>query len=141
MIVLIFFVFALWLMGQVIPWMQLRSRKLSLSNLEYFSPLIKKSIIAYPHNKEVFDVLEIIRDNKLEISFTDVERMHNANVNFQNVVKAFLLVKTKDIRISSEDLKEWAYSSNDLVAEISARKLGEEIRFADMLGRAKRGVM
>ena len=85
--------------------MQLRSRRLSLTTQEYFSPFIKKNIFQYPHNKSVYDTLEIIRDNNLDISFRDIEKMHKANVDFQKVVRAFLLVKTKDIKIIFVNLR------------------------------------
>src|SRR5688500_13369028 len=129
--------FAFWFIGQWVPWLQLRSRGLSISKLEYFSPFIQKNVFAYAHNKTVFDVLQVIRDNDLDISFRDLEKMYNSNVDFQKVVSAFLMVKTKGIKVSNDNLKELAYFSKDLMAVVGSKKPGEEIRFADALGKTK----
>jgi hypothetical protein len=118
-----------WGAGEFIPLVQLRSRGLRLPFLEFSSPMIRKSILAVKHNKKIFDALQTIRDNNLEISFRDLEKMYNSNVNFQNVIEAYLLIKTRDINISKVDLQELTYTSKDLLAVVSAKNPGDEIRF------------
>lgn len=137
MTVAIVLFFGFWFIGHWVPWIQMRSIGLSISMLEYFSPFIKKDVFAYAHNKTVFDVLQVIRDNDLDISFRDLENMYNSNVDFQKVVSAFLTVKTKGIKVSNDDLKELAYFSKDLMAVVGSKKPGEEIRFTDALGKTK----
>jgi hypothetical protein len=125
----------IWVAGQLLPWIQWRSNGLSLSFMEYCSPFIKKSIFGYNHNKTVFEALQAIQHNKLDISFQEIAEMYNANVDFQNVVDASIMIKTKGIRVSKEDLKELAYNSKDLMAIVSAKKPGEELLFADVFNK------
>ncbi len=68
--------------GQVGPWIVMRSKGIRLSFLEYSSPLIKKSIFAIDHNIIVFDALQMIQSNNLDISIRELEEMYNANMDF-----------------------------------------------------------
>ncbi len=81
--------------------------------------------------------MEIIQHNKLNIGLPELEEMYKANVDFQKFVNAFLLVNSRDIKISKEDLRELAYSKKDMMAIVSEKKPGEEIRIADIFNNKR----
>jgi hypothetical protein len=119
------------LSGELLPLIQARAHGCSLSFRQYSSPMIKRSIFHFNHNNKIFDALQEIRDNKLDISFEEMERMYAANVDYQNFINAVLIIKRKNITVSHEVLETLAFSSKDLMAIIDIKKDGEEIVLAD----------
>jgi uncharacterized protein YqfA (UPF0365 family) len=75
--------------------------------------------------------LREIRDNKLDISFEEMERMYIANVDYRNFINAVLIIKRKNITVSHEVLETLAFSSKDLMEIIDIKKDGEERVLAD----------
>jgi uncharacterized protein YqfA (UPF0365 family) len=119
------------LSGESLPLVQARAHGFSLSFKEYYSPMTKRSIFGFNNNNKIFDALREIRDNKLDISFAEMERMYVANVDYQNLINAVLIIKRKNITVSHEVLETLAFSSKDLIAIIDIKKDGEEIVLAD----------
>ena len=124
-IVVLFFI--IWLAGQVVPWIMLRSRGLRLSFLEYGSPLIRKNILAFAHNNKVFEALQLIKNNKLDVNIIELQKIYDANMNFNEFVDALVLAKNRNVNVSKDVLWELAYFKKDLVSIINATNAGESV--------------
>ncbi len=119
--------------GQVGPWIVMRSKGIRLSFLEYSSPLIKKSIFAIDHNIIVFDALQMIQSNNLDISIRELEEMYNANMDFNEIVDVLLLARNRNVNVSKEVLRELAYLKKDLRAIVNAKNAGEEVILTEVV--------
>jgi len=132
-VVIVMFII-IWVAGEVVPWIMLRSRGIRLSFLEYRSLLIKKNILAVGHNNKVFEALAIIQNNKLDVNIWELEQMYKANINFNEIVDALLLAKNRNVNVSKEVLRELAYFKKDLVSIINKKNSGEEVILTDVVG-------
>lgn len=126
-----------WIAGQILPWFQLRSRGLSLSAREYISPMIKRSIFSLHYNPYVFDTLLLIQQNKLDVSFFELEHMYQANIDFRNVIDAMLLAKKRNVKVSKTVLRDLAERRKDLLEIILAKKPGQELFYEEAFASSK----
>jgi uncharacterized protein YqfA (UPF0365 family) len=119
--------------GEVMPFFVMRSRGIKLSFGDYESPLIKKSIVAINHNNKVFDALQIVQKNNLEISIQEIENMYNAKMNFNEIVDAMALAKHRNVTVSKEVLRELAFFNKDLIEIVKNKSSGEAVILAEVV--------
>ena len=122
--------------GEIVPWIILRSRGIDLSVREYFhAPVIKRSIFWINHNNRVFDTLKTIQNNELYVTLADIEKLHNANIDFVRFVDAIVLAKNKNVVISTEVLKGLAERNKDFIEIINSKKPGEQVLYEEAFHR------
>ena len=119
--------------GEVVPYFVMRSRGIKLSFADYNSPLIKKTIVAINHNNKVFDALQIVQKNNLEISIQEIENMYNANMNFNEIVDAMALAKHRNVSVTKEVLRELAFFNKDLIEIVKNKNAGEAVILAEVV--------
>ena len=117
--------------GEVVPFFVMRSRGIKLSFWKYESPLIQKSIFAINHNNKVFDALQIVQKNSLEITIQEIESMYNSNFNFNEIVEALELANHRNVSVSKDVLRELAFFNKDLIEIIKQKNAGEEVILVD----------
>lgn len=103
-----------WLCGEILPWVILRSRHIKVSFWEFNNPIIKKSLLAINHNNKVFDALEVIQKNRLDLNIQEIAELYNANIDFNEFVDALHLAKERNIKVSKEVLRDLAGFNKDL---------------------------
>jgi len=119
--------------GEVLTWILLKSKGVSISRRDYFySQIFEKSIFAYKHNKRIVEALQKIQRYQLDISIMELANMYKSHVNFERVIDALLLMRSKGINMSKEDFRTLAYSNKDLIQIINATNPGEPIRLEEI---------
>ena len=133
---LIITIAAIWLVSEILPWIIARSRRIKLSFWEYNHPLIKKSLLAINHNNKVFDALEIIQKNRLDLNIEEIAELYNSNIDFNEFVDAMHLAKERNINVSKEVLRELASFKKDLREIVMAKSSGDQV-FSIALGTSR----
>ena len=110
-----------WLGGEVLPWIILRVRHIKLSFWEYNNAVIKKSFFAINHNNKVFDALQVVQNNHLDLNIQEIADLYNANIDFNEFVDAMHMAKERNVNISKEVLRELAFFKKDLREIVMAR--------------------
>ncbi len=133
---LIITIAAIWLVSEILPLIIARSRRIKLSFWEYNHPLIRKSLLAINHNNKVFDALEIIQKNRLELNIQEIAELYNSNIDFNEFVDAMHLAKERNINVSKEVLRELASFKKDLREIVMAKSSGDQV-FSIALGTSR----
>lgn len=114
------------------PWFQIRSKGISISGRNYFSPLIRKSIFRNDENEKLIRTLSKIQNNQLDIDFNELLQLFYAGIDFEKGVDSLLLAKDKQIEITKEDWWTIIHSSTNLNDLINLKKNGERVTFSDI---------
>ena len=133
---LIITIAAIWLVSEILPLIIARSRRIKLSFWEYNHPLIRKSLLAINHNNKVFDALEIIQKNRLDLNIEEIAELYNSNIDFNEFVDAMHLAKERNINVSKEVLRELASFKKDLREIVMAKSSGDQV-FSIALGTSR----
>jgi DNA-directed RNA polymerase subunit L len=125
----------LWLAGEVLPWIIVRSRGIKLSFWEFNHPIIRKSLLAINHNNKVFDALQVIQENHLNITLDEIAELYNANMDFNEFVDAMHMAKEKNVNVSKDVLRELAFFKKDLREIIKAKNSGDRVALPGLAER------
>lgn len=124
--------------GEVHPFFVMRSRGIKLPFWDYQSPVIKKSVFRIKHNNKVFDALQVVQNNKLDITIQEIENIYNAKMDFNEIVNAMALAKNRNVIVSKEVLKELSFFNKDLTEIINKKNAGEEVMLMNQVGNNAR---
>lgn len=116
-----------WLGGEILPWVILRSRHIKVSFWEYNNPIIKKSLLAINHNNKVFDALEVIQKNRLDLNIQEIAELYNSNIDFNEFVDAMHLAKERNVQVSKEVLRDLAGFNKDLREFVMAKSSDDQV--------------
>jgi hypothetical protein len=125
----------LFVASEVVPWFHMRSYGITFSLRTYFlTPLIKKNIFAYWHNRRMFEVLVTIKNNHIDLTLDECSEMYSANVDLENYTNAVVLAKNKNVVTSKDVLKTLAYGSRykQIIPIIKSKRSGEEVMVEDV---------
>lgn len=123
-----------WLAGEILPWILLRSRGIKLSFWEFNHPIIKKSLLAINHNNKIFDALQVIQENHLNITLDEIADLYNASIDFNEFVDAMHMAKERNVNVSKDILRELAFFKKDLREIIKGKNSGDQVILTDLVG-------